>query len=198
MPELLGLLGDRLDQMRMGVAERVDRHARGEIEIALAVGRDQPSALAPLEGEVDARIGRQQMRCRERCSATPGRSVRNEMCRLSGRHGAGILLRRRSAVNTTGAPGWRLARAGAATARQADKCGCRARQWMNMWTQVPRTLAPDSRHIVAFRSSDTTSRAADSSLSTSWWRQCVGANSVGAPATRSDSVRTSPRRLARD
>ena len=62
MPDLLGLLGERLDQLRMGVAERIDRDAGGEIEIALAVGRGEPNALAALEGEVDARIGRQQMR----------------------------------------------------------------------------------------------------------------------------------------
>ena len=66
VPELLGLLGQRLDQMRMGVAERVDRDAGGEIEVALAVGRDQPGALAPLESEVDARISRQQMRAHGR------------------------------------------------------------------------------------------------------------------------------------
>ena len=45
--------------MRMRMAKRVDRDARGEIEIALAIGRDQPRALAPLESEIDARIGRQ-------------------------------------------------------------------------------------------------------------------------------------------
>ena len=59
VPELLGLLGERLDQVRMGVAERVDRDAGGEIEIALAVGRDQPRALAALEREIDARVDRQ-------------------------------------------------------------------------------------------------------------------------------------------
>ena len=59
VPDLLGLLGERLDQMRMGMAERVDGDARGEIEVALAIGREQPSALAPLESEVDARVSRQ-------------------------------------------------------------------------------------------------------------------------------------------
>ena len=63
VPELPGLLGDRLDQMRMRVAERVHRHPRGEVEIAVAVGGDEPRALAALEREIDARIGRQQMRC---------------------------------------------------------------------------------------------------------------------------------------
>ena len=59
VPDLLGLLGDRLHQMRMGVAERVDRHPRGEIEVALAVGGDQPRALAALEREIDAGVDRQ-------------------------------------------------------------------------------------------------------------------------------------------
>ena len=43
----------------MGVAEPVDGDAAGEIEIALAVGGDEPGALAALEGKVDTRIGRQ-------------------------------------------------------------------------------------------------------------------------------------------
>ena len=72
---------DRRDQVRMRMAERVDRDARGEIEIALAVGRDQPSALAPLESEIDTRIGWQHMRSHG--PLTPARTLcRNEMCRL--------------------------------------------------------------------------------------------------------------------
>ena len=41
------------------MAERIDGDAGGEIEVALTLRREQPSALAPLESEVDARIGRQ-------------------------------------------------------------------------------------------------------------------------------------------
>ena len=52
----------RIDQVGMGVPQRVDGDAAGKIEIALAVGRDQPSSFASLEGEVDAGIGRQQVR----------------------------------------------------------------------------------------------------------------------------------------
>ena len=59
VPDFLRLRGQRFDQIRMRVAERVDGNARGEVEIAIAVSRDQPSALAPLESEVDARISRQ-------------------------------------------------------------------------------------------------------------------------------------------
>ena len=60
--DLPGLFRDRLDHMRMGMAKRVDRHARGEIEVAVAVGRRQPDALTPLESEVDPRVGWQHMR----------------------------------------------------------------------------------------------------------------------------------------
>ena len=44
------------------MAERIDGDARGEVEIALARRGRQPSAFAPLEGEVDARESRQKMR----------------------------------------------------------------------------------------------------------------------------------------
>src|SRR5690348_5183178 len=63
MPKFLGLVDERGRQMRMGVAERVDGDAGGEIEIAFAVRGDEPYAFAPLEGEVDTRKGRHQMRC---------------------------------------------------------------------------------------------------------------------------------------
>ena len=82
VPELLRLLGERLDQMRMRVAERIDRDAGGEIEIAVAVGRDQPDALAPLEGEVDTRIGRQQDATSRPLIRQSEQICRNEMCRL--------------------------------------------------------------------------------------------------------------------
>ena len=59
VPDLFRLLGQRLDQPRMRVAERVDADAGGKIEIALAAGRGQPGTLAPLESKVDARISRQ-------------------------------------------------------------------------------------------------------------------------------------------
>ena len=38
------------------MAERVHRNTGSEIEIAIAVGRDEPNALAPLKSKVDARI----------------------------------------------------------------------------------------------------------------------------------------------
>ena len=59
VPQLLRLRGDRLDELRVGMAERIHGDAAGEVEIALAVGRRQPSALAPLESEVDPRVGGQ-------------------------------------------------------------------------------------------------------------------------------------------
>ena len=55
------MFGQGRDEMRMVVAERIHRHARREVEIALAIGRDQPNALAALEREVDACVGRQQV-----------------------------------------------------------------------------------------------------------------------------------------
>ena len=62
MPDPVGLLGDRLDEVRVGMAKCVDRHPGGEIEITLAARRYEPRALAALEGKIDARVGRQQMR----------------------------------------------------------------------------------------------------------------------------------------
>src|ERR1700724_1688139 len=78
----------------MRMAERVHGDAGGEIEIALAVGRDEPGAFAPLEGEVDACECRQQMRRHDaacfRCfahalgeSVAPG--IRSGRGRLAGR-----------------------------------------------------------------------------------------------------------------
>ena len=63
VPHLLRLLGERGDELRMCMPQRIHGNAGGKIEIALAVRGDKPRALAPLEGKVDARIGRQQMRC---------------------------------------------------------------------------------------------------------------------------------------
>src|SRR5262249_44621122 len=60
--ELCGLLSQGGGDVRMRMAERIDRHPRGEIEIALPCGRGEPSALALREGEVDASKSRQKMR----------------------------------------------------------------------------------------------------------------------------------------
>src|SRR5262249_43129084 len=62
VPDLLRLLAEHLDEMRMRVTERAHRDAGGEIQIALPIGRRQPSALAALEGHVGARIGGKQVR----------------------------------------------------------------------------------------------------------------------------------------
>jgi hypothetical protein len=51
MPELISLRLQRVDKMRMRMAERVDRNASGKIHIALAVLRDEPNAVASLEPE---------------------------------------------------------------------------------------------------------------------------------------------------
>ena len=59
MPQLLRLAGQGLDQMRMGMAERVDGDAAAEIEVFAAVGRDEIGAFAPLERHIGPSISRQ-------------------------------------------------------------------------------------------------------------------------------------------
>ena len=54
------LLGDRLGQMRMAVAERGGGDAGAEIEESSPVHRPQPGALAPLESEVGTGVVRHQ------------------------------------------------------------------------------------------------------------------------------------------
>ena len=51
MPEFRRLLLQRRNQLRMAVTQRVHRNPRGEVEIALAIGGCQPTALAALEAE---------------------------------------------------------------------------------------------------------------------------------------------------
>ena len=58
VPEFPGLLGHRLDQMRMAMAERGDGDAAREIEKFAAVGGIKIAALAPLGGDVPPAIGR--------------------------------------------------------------------------------------------------------------------------------------------
>ena len=59
VPDLLALLGQRLDEMGMRIAQRRDRDAAAEIEISRAVGVREPGPFTFLEGDVGARIGRQ-------------------------------------------------------------------------------------------------------------------------------------------
>ena len=55
VPELLGLLGQRRDQRRVGMAERGDRDAAGKIEHAAAVGR-LSHAPSPRTKAIGARL----------------------------------------------------------------------------------------------------------------------------------------------
>src|SRR3984893_18392208 len=64
VPQLCRLLLQRGDKMRMRMAQRVHRDARGEIEIALAIGGDQPRALAACETEIGSCEYGKQMRRR--------------------------------------------------------------------------------------------------------------------------------------
>ena len=63
MPKFRRLLGNRADEMRVGVSERVYCYPGREIEIAITIRCNQPRAFATLERKVDARIGRQQITC---------------------------------------------------------------------------------------------------------------------------------------
>jgi hypothetical protein len=62
VPHLAGLPGERPDEVRMGVAERIHGDAGAKIEVAFALVGEEPHALASLEDEIGARIGRQQGR----------------------------------------------------------------------------------------------------------------------------------------
>ena len=62
VPQPAGLRGQRRDQVRMGVAERVDGDAAAEIEIGLAGGVIEPGALAAVGGKGGASIGVEQGR----------------------------------------------------------------------------------------------------------------------------------------
>ncbi|MCY1486270.1 hypothetical protein D9M68_199090 [compost metagenome] len=57
VPNLLGLRLQRLDEMRMRMAERVHGNAGSEVEIARAVFGDQPDALSSLETQRRAHVG---------------------------------------------------------------------------------------------------------------------------------------------
>jgi hypothetical protein len=59
VPELLALLDQRRDEMRVGMAEHGHGDAAGEIEIAAAVGRGQIGAFAFFKDEIVPSIGRQ-------------------------------------------------------------------------------------------------------------------------------------------
>ena len=58
MPELLRLLGQPLDEIRMAMAQRGDGDAAGEVEILLAGAGEEIGALAPLERQIGPSIGR--------------------------------------------------------------------------------------------------------------------------------------------
>ena len=64
VPKLRALARQRFDQVRMGVADRGHGDAGAEIEIALAFRRHQPAALAALESDVGAGVGRDDGGCR--------------------------------------------------------------------------------------------------------------------------------------
>ena len=82
VPELLRLLDQGLDQMRMIVAEARHRDAAAEIEIALAGRRNEPGALAALERQLVTRVGRKKSRSHVLYSLSPSaRTPRREPIR---------------------------------------------------------------------------------------------------------------------
>ena len=78
VPELLGLRLQRGDQVRMRMAEHVDRDAAHEVEIAPAVGGEEPRALASLEGEVGPGVGGIERRIRADFGLHSGGHVREK------------------------------------------------------------------------------------------------------------------------
>ncbi len=62
VPELAALLAQRLDEVRMRIAERRDRDATAEIEVTIAVLGEEPDTLAAIEDEIGAGIGGQDVR----------------------------------------------------------------------------------------------------------------------------------------
>src|SRR5206468_3397023 len=67
VPELLRLLGQYLDEMGVGMAERSHGDAAGEVEIALASHGEEIGAFPAREGKLAAGIGRKEGR-HGRCS----------------------------------------------------------------------------------------------------------------------------------
>ena len=58
MPEFLGLFGQSLDQMGMGMPNRRHGNATAEIEVSLTINRVKPNAFSSLECKGSARVGR--------------------------------------------------------------------------------------------------------------------------------------------
>src|SRR4029077_718035 len=58
VPQLRALIRQRLDEMVMSVADGSHREAGAEIEIAFAICRNEPAALAALEGDLGPGVGR--------------------------------------------------------------------------------------------------------------------------------------------
>ena len=77
VPELRALTGQRLHHVGMGVSDGSHRDSGPEVEIAFARRRDEPAPLSALEGDVCARIGRN-----DRRSRLNGIHVTSSMCQF--------------------------------------------------------------------------------------------------------------------
>ena len=58
VPKLRALTDQGLDEVRMRMADRGHRDAGAEVEVTLARARDEPAALASLEGDLGAGVSR--------------------------------------------------------------------------------------------------------------------------------------------
>ena len=66
VPQLLGLGLDRLDQSRMGMAQRIGGNPGHAVQIGLAFGADQSRAFASFERQGRATVNAHQVGCRGR------------------------------------------------------------------------------------------------------------------------------------
>ncbi|MCY1248476.1 hypothetical protein D9M68_966850 [compost metagenome] len=57
MPQLVSLIFECIDQMRMGMAQRIDCNACSKIKITVAAFGNQPDALTSLEAQSRTIIG---------------------------------------------------------------------------------------------------------------------------------------------
>ena len=73
--QLTGLLGDGAGHLRMGMAKAADGNAAERVQVLPALGVPEPDALAPLEFNREAGIGRHKMICHDCCLSKKEKAV---------------------------------------------------------------------------------------------------------------------------
>src|SRR5438132_3030417 len=111
----------------------------------------------------------------------PGAARPKQKCRLSKAALAGIVLAG-SCLSTPRRALRKPRKNRKSNPQVAEKADFPGLMHGNMWTYRPRTLAAESRHIVASPKSDTTSRAAALLFRTVWFRVASGFPGTGIPA----------------